>query len=44
MVLIGLLVGLPFGLAEFALHRIALRRILRLVRPRAAAIAPVSTQ
>jgi peptidoglycan/LPS O-acetylase OafA/YrhL len=44
MVLIGLAVGVPFGLAEFAFHRAALRRALRFVRPPAAAMAPVSSQ
>jgi peptidoglycan/LPS O-acetylase OafA/YrhL len=44
MVLIGLAVGVPFGLAEFAFHRAALRRALRVVRPSAAAMAPVSSQ
>lgn len=37
MVLIGVAVGLPFGLAEFAFHRAALREVLRLVRPPVAA-------
>lgn len=40
MVLIGLAVGLPFGLAEFAFHRAALRAILRRVRPSAAGHEP----
>jgi len=44
MVLIGLAVGVPFGLAEFAFHRAALRRALRFVRAPAAAMAPVSSQ
>ena len=44
MVLIGLAVGVPFGLAEFAFHRAALRRALRFVRPPAAAMTPVSSQ
>jgi hypothetical protein len=39
MALIGLAVGVPFGLAEFAFHRAALRRALRLVRR--PAVAPV---
>ena len=44
MVLIGLAVGVPFGLAEFAFHRFALRQALRLFRPPAAAPAGVRTQ
>ena len=43
MVLIGLAVGVPFGLAEFAFHRAALRRALRFVRP-PIAMAPVPSQ
>ncbi len=43
MVLIGLAVGIPFGLAEFAFHRAALRRALRFVRP-PIAMAPVPSQ
>ena len=41
MALIGLAVGVPFGLAEFAFHRAALRRALRFVGPPVAA-APVT--
>jgi len=43
IVLIGLAVGVPFGLAEFAFHRAALRRALRFVRP-PIAMAPVPSQ
>ena len=44
MVLIGLVVGIPFGLAEFAFHRIALRRILRFFRAPVAAPANLPSQ
>ena len=35
---------LPFGLAEFAFHRAALRRALRFVRLKAGAMAPVASR
>ena len=40
MALIGMAVGVPFGLAEFAFHRVALKRALRLVRRTARAPVP----
>jgi peptidoglycan/LPS O-acetylase OafA/YrhL len=43
MFLIGLAVGVPFGLAEFAFHRAGLRRALRFVR-RLAAMAPADSR
>lgn len=37
MTMIGLVIGLPFGLAEYAFHRAALRQVLRFVQLKAAA-------
>ena len=44
MVLIGLVVGIPFGLAEFAFHRTALRRILRFFQAPVAQPAKLPSQ
>ena len=44
MVLIGLVVGIPFGLAEFAFHRTALRRILRFFQAPVAAPVKLPSQ
>ena len=43
MALIGLAVGVPFGLAEFACHRAALRHVLPWVRP-PVAMAPATSR
>ncbi len=42
--LIGLAVGLPYGLAEFAFHRAALRRALPLFKPKRAPPQPAELQ